>query len=321
VLFLVSLIFVVRPLSVWISCIGTGLSAKEKVFLMLVAPRGIVVVAVTSIFSLSMEKAGIPLAPQFFTEIIFVVMGTVVLYGGFASLISHKIGMSNNNPQGILIVGAHTWARRMAREIQNFEIPVFLIDSNEYSIKVAKRSNLPAAWGNVFSEEFLDQIEFSEMGHLVAITANDEVNAFAERTLVSYMADPEIYHLKPGDDDTTPFGDTRKNITSLFSEDTDFCKLETCIAEGALFKTITLSEKLDWNVFQKLNAHRMLPLFCIDKEKKVTVFNSKSPPSPKVEDTVIYILFGNKSKKQTKRNTPGSSASTSRSISTGSTDK
>ncbi len=291
VLFLAALILVVRPLSIWLSCIGSGLSNKEKVFLMLVAPRGIVVVAVTSVFALSMEKAGVPMASDFFTELIFVVLGTVLIYGGFATFISRKMGFSNPNPQGVLFVGAHFWARRMAREIQHFGIPVFLIDSNEHSIKIAQKFDLPAAWGNVFSEEFLDQIDFSEMGHLVAITANDEVNAFAEITLDAYMTDPEIYHLKPEDNATTPFGDSRKNITPLFSENINFKNLDDFFKEGALFKTTTLSAALTWNDFLKTNETSSLPLFCIDKEMRVAVFNSKSPPSPKIGDTIIYILL------------------------------
>jgi len=296
ILFLASLVLIVRPLAVWISCLGTSLDLREKLFLMLVAPRGIVVVAVTSIFSLSMEQANIPFAQSFFTEMIFVVLGTVILYGGLASYLTGLIGISNQNPQGVLFVGAHSWARRMAREIHNFGIPVFLIDSNDHSVQTAKNMGLPAASGNVFSEEFLDQIDFSEMGHLVAITANDEVNAFAESALAAYMSDPEIYHLKPGDKARTPFGDFSQKLTPLFAEDTSFVKLEELFAQGALFKTITLRESFDWVKFQENYGRESLPLFCIDRSNNVTVFNSKSPPSPKIDDTLIYILFGPKAK-------------------------
>jgi len=289
VLFLLSLILVVRPLSIWLSCLGSGLNTKEKIFLMLIAPRGIVVVAVTSIFAISMEKEGVPMAPKFFTEVIFVVMGTVVLYGGLATYICRSLGISNPNPQGILFVGAHNWARRMALEVHNFGIPVFLIDSNEQSIQNAKKLGLPAAWGNVFSEEFLDRIDFSEMGHLIAITANDEVNAFAEFTLNSYMCDPEIYHLKPEDNQRTPFGDLNKYITPLFSENINFKHLDNCFKEGALFKTETLSDTLSWSSFLGDQTAEKLPLFCIDKEKRVSVFNSKTPPNPKSGDAIIYI--------------------------------
>ncbi|MCZ6674964.1 MAG: hypothetical protein O7C75_18695 [Verrucomicrobia bacterium] len=84
------------------------------------------------ILALSLEKNDFPQAQQFFTEIIFVVLGTVLVYGSLATVISQKIGISNLDPQGVLFVGAPSWARRMAKELHSFDVPVFLIDSNEH---------------------------------------------------------------------------------------------------------------------------------------------------------------------------------------------
>lgn len=291
-LFLASLILVVRPLVVLVGTFGTNLRVNEKIFLMLVAPRGIVVAAVTSIFALSLERNGVPQAQQFFAEILFVVLGTVLIYGSLATVISQKIGISNVNPQGVLFVGAHSWARRMAKHLQKSGIPVFLIDSNEHSIETAKNLGLPAASGNVFSEELLNQIDFSEMGHLIALTANNEVNAFAEKALGGYMTDPYIYHLKPVEKASNPFGDTKKKITPLFSDSVNFKILEELFAQGARFKTSTLTEDYDWAAFQEKHGADALPLFCLFANETLTVFNSKKPPSPKPGDSIIYIYHG-----------------------------
>jgi NhaP-type Na+/H+ or K+/H+ antiporter len=288
-LFLASLILVVRPAVVLLSTLGTNLKWNEKVFLMLVAPRGIVVVALTSIVALSLEKNDFQLAQQFFAEILFVVLGTVLVYGSLATWISQKIGISNVDPQGVLFVGAHSWARRMAKELKALGLPVFMIDSNEHSVETAQNLGIPAASGNVFSEEFLDQIDFSEMGHMIALTANDEVNAFAESTLSGYMADPLIYHLKPGKLAKTPFGGSKK-ITPLFSESIDFQKLEELFGHGAKFKTKTLAKDYKWSNFLKEHASDGLPLFCVFANRKVSVFNSRKPPQPKEGDTILFIL-------------------------------
>ncbi len=290
VLFLAALVLVVRPVVVLLSTYKSHLKAKEKVFLMLVAPRGIVVVAVTSIFAIKLEDNGFLQAPQFFAEILFVVLGTVLIYGSLSTVICKVIGISNINPQGVLFVGAHSWARRMAKNLQSFDIPVFLIDSNSHSIETAKNQELPAASGNVFSQEFLDQIEFSELGHLVALTANDEVNAFAEKLLNSHMADPNTFHLKPVGNVRSPFGDSDKNnITPLFSDRVDYMVLEALFANGAKFETKTLTKDYDWTAFQSEPPDTKLPLFSITQNKKVSVFNSRKPPTPKVTDTVLYI--------------------------------
>ena len=55
--FLLAMIFVVRPISVFAATIKTGLSMKEKVFLSFLAPRGIVAAAVASVFVQSLQYA------------------------------------------------------------------------------------------------------------------------------------------------------------------------------------------------------------------------------------------------------------------------
>ena len=56
--FLVAMLFVVRPLTVFISTIGAGLPWKERLLVGWIAPRGIVAVAVTSFFGTSLAAAG-----------------------------------------------------------------------------------------------------------------------------------------------------------------------------------------------------------------------------------------------------------------------
>ena len=50
--FLLALIVVVRPASVWLSTVGTELHWRERVFVALLAPRGIVAAAVSAVFAL-----------------------------------------------------------------------------------------------------------------------------------------------------------------------------------------------------------------------------------------------------------------------------
>lgn len=119
-------------------------------------------------------------------------------------------------------------------------------------------------------------------------------NAFAEKMLSGYMTDPHIYHLKPIDEASNPFGDTKKKITPLFRDDVNFKILEEFFAHGARFKTTTLSEDYDWSVFLEKHPRDALPLFCISANGRVNVFNSKNPPAPKAGDSVIYIYSGPK---------------------------
>ena len=52
--FVAALMFIVRPISVWVSSLGSDLNWREKLFISWLAPRGIVAAAVSSIFALDL---------------------------------------------------------------------------------------------------------------------------------------------------------------------------------------------------------------------------------------------------------------------------
>ncbi|MEZ6066037.1 MAG: hypothetical protein R3B90_10090 [Planctomycetaceae bacterium] len=54
-LFVLMLILIVRPASVFLSSLRSRLSLKERIFLSWMAPRGIVAAAVASVFAIRLE--------------------------------------------------------------------------------------------------------------------------------------------------------------------------------------------------------------------------------------------------------------------------
>ncbi|MBN1565428.1 MAG: cation:proton antiporter, partial [Anaerolineae bacterium] len=81
VAFLALLIVVVRPLGVYLSTIGSTLSWQERVFMAWIAPRGIVAVAVASLFALELHEAGSANYEMLVPLTFLVVVGTVAIYG------------------------------------------------------------------------------------------------------------------------------------------------------------------------------------------------------------------------------------------------
>ena len=83
VIFLALLIFAVRPISVVLSSLGSGLTWRERAYLCCMAPRGIVAAAVASVFSFELTHFDYPeeqvavIVPLTFVTI----TGTVVFYG------------------------------------------------------------------------------------------------------------------------------------------------------------------------------------------------------------------------------------------------
>ena len=119
--FLAALIFIVRPIAVFVATIRSALSLKEKLFLASVAPRGIVAAAVSSIFAIDIAKyaaegSEIALNADELVNVTFlVVLGTVVFYSLFARVSGRLLGLASPVQHGYLILGAHAWARELAK--------------------------------------------------------------------------------------------------------------------------------------------------------------------------------------------------------------
>ncbi|MEZ6318402.1 MAG: cation:proton antiporter [Phycisphaerales bacterium] len=104
--FIVVLVVIARPAAVWASTIGAGLSTNERMFMAMLAPRGIVAAAGSSIFALGLESNGVEGAEALVPITFGVIIGTVALYGLAAAPVARVLGIADQNPQGIVFVGA-----------------------------------------------------------------------------------------------------------------------------------------------------------------------------------------------------------------------
>ncbi|MGE9291979.1 MAG: cation:proton antiporter, partial [Puniceicoccales bacterium] len=121
--FLVGVIVLARPLAVLASTLFSKLKWDERILLMLLAPRGIVAVALTSVFVIKLDKLGIPEAEEFLALTLLVVIGTVLFYGVSAGIAATKLGLSNLDPQGVIMVGAHDWGIRIGVALKEANVP------------------------------------------------------------------------------------------------------------------------------------------------------------------------------------------------------
>lgn len=291
-LFLVALIFVVRPLSVLASTAGTRTTFREGILLSLLAPRGIVAVALTSLFAIKLgalgDEAMAASAERLLAEMLVVVLGTVLFYGLSAPRAASALGLSNLSPQGVLLVGAHTWARYLAAELKALEVPVMLIDANRHHTALAEQEELHANCGNVFSEEFLKTLDFSDLGHVVALTSNDEVNAIARNSLADFFERSEIYHLTPHEDTRDPYGEAEVIGNPAFSPKATYENIEQRFRDGARFRHVTLREGFNASNFAETYA-KALPLFLIESDGRVRVYSSKTSLKPKIGATIVFL--------------------------------
>jgi NhaP-type Na+/H+ or K+/H+ antiporter len=284
--FLAGLVLLVRPISVMLSTVGTELPTRERLMLMMLAPRGIVATALSSVFVLKLTQIGAPEADKILAVTLLVVTGTVLVYGLGAGWVAKRLGLANPSPGGLLIVGAHEWARRLALQIRDAGGSVVLVDSNPFNIDSAKLEGLKAYQGNVLSDEFLESIDLSDVGWAVCMTANNEVNAFARTSMTEFLERTHIFRLVPEAE-----AEAEAPLNPLFGQDVTYDFLRKQLARGGQFETSTIKESTkaaSWAELPDTPKDAVL-LFAISSKRGIHVFTQRDKYALEPGDKLVYM--------------------------------
>jgi NhaP-type Na+/H+ or K+/H+ antiporter len=289
--FLAALILLVRPAAVALSSFRSEFNWRERALLSWIAPRGIVAAAVSSIFALELAEAGYAGADRLVAITFMVIIGTVAIYGLTAAPVARWLGVAQTDPQGVLIVGAHPWAREIAQELKDEGIPVRLVDTNYANIAEARMAGLPVYYGSALTEGTLANIELEGIGRLLALTSNDEVNSLTALHFSEVFGDNGVYQLPP-----EQLTASTKQVVSqhlrgrfLFDPDTTYWQLTARFDAGADVKTTNLTEAFNFQTFRE-RYRDAIPLFLIGEGGSLTIFTVKDPPEPSPGQRVVAVV-------------------------------
>ena len=204
--FLMCMLFIVRPLSVWIATFGT-LSRNEAILLGWIAPRGIVAVAVSGLFGsllvdLSREGRFFFAGADQITPLAFaMVFTTVVLHGFTIGPMSRGLGLARKEKPGILIVGANAWSVNFARALEQSGIEVIVADSSFRRLKSSRDAGLDIFMGEVMSEDAELKLDHARFSTVIALSTNDSYNALVCSHFAPEVGRHMVYQLSINEDE------------------------------------------------------------------------------------------------------------------------
>ncbi len=291
VLFLLLLLFVVRPVSVYVSTIRAGLSWQERIFLSWMAPRGIVAAATSSIFALRLIAVDHPQAEMLVPLTFAVIVVTSAVYGLTSLPLARRLGLSQANPQGVLVVGAHGWAQEIAAALRDVGHKVVLIDSNYNNVQTARLAGLEAHYGSATAEA--DDLKLEGIGRLVALTSNNEVNALAAIHFIEDFGRVNVYQLSISRKEGQPQEGLSRELRGrlLFGAEATFNELERRFEEGAVVKATPLTRAFDFQAYRERYGSTALPLFLADPaSQRLSIFATDRPLTPQPGQTIISLI-------------------------------
>lgn len=289
--FLAILILIARPVGVYISTVFSNLNWREKLFLSWMAPRGVVAASISSIFAISLAQNGFTHADQLVPIVFLVIIGTVTIYGLPASWIARKLGVAKPVPNGVLILGAHDWAIKIAKAIQDQEFKVIITDANWRNINKAKTKNIETHHGNILSEFALEEIDLDGIGRMLSLTPNDEVNSLAALRFGEIFGRSYVFQIPPNTRGQTENKDVTGHLSGriLFHEKLNFEQLSKLIRPDTEIQVKEIDDTDSSTDFKKEFSEKYIPLFLITSNHEINPFTVDNPPVPANGDKVLCV--------------------------------
>ncbi len=291
VLLFAVVVFIVRPLGVFLSASKSGLKTNEKLFISWVGPRGIVAAGIASLFGLKLYKEGVPGA-EYITPLVFmIVLGTVLLNATTARLFAKVVGVFLKKSEGILIIGASKVSRLIAAYIKDNNRHVVLVDNNRDNINKAKSLGIEAIEGNIYGDQLKDNIELNDVGYLMALTANSDINKYAINKFREQFGEHGSFRLITPEEMKDPKNNPQEG---LFSHTDDYYKLIALAEKYPGIQEIKIQNQKHYKTLIDLTKedNEIIPLFVKDADKNLHIISSYSEEIEQVEEDSFLAYIG-----------------------------
>ncbi|UJF23927.1 sodium:proton antiporter [Suttonella sp. R2A3] len=296
VLILLIIMFVARPLSVWVSALGSNLSTNEKLLISWIAPRGIVAAAVSSLFVLKLGEIDghDVLVPLVFT----IIIGTVMVQSLTAKPLANWLKVADPNPNGVLISGINPFSLLLGKAIKENGFDVMLASSSYDQTAKARMEGMSVYYGDLVSEHADRHLSLVGYGHLLALHQRDEQNMLATLRYRSEFGHHRVYRIKV----SSRRNDNQRNNTYqewdsawLFSPEYTYSELTMMVSGGAQTRSTNISESYGFDQLLAENPKAVM-LFAISPTKKIHLFSSQANFKLDKGWKVIFMLPFSKEK-------------------------
>lgn len=197
VLAVLTLMLVVRPLSVALCTINSDLSWRQKFFLAWIAPRGIVSASVASLFAILLTQKGINGGDSIKALVFLTIMMTVFVQGLSARWVAQGLKINSVEATGAVIVGCNALGRFIGRLFQQKGESVVLIDTDPEACEQAEREGLSVFQSSGLDPDVLEEAGIHSMGTFMALTSNGEVNLVLAQRAVEEFQPPRVFAVFP----------------------------------------------------------------------------------------------------------------------------
>jgi len=281
-------IFVIRPLAVYLATLGTGIDWRERLLICWIAPRGIVAAAVAGLFAPRLLDSGYADAIELLPLVFSLIAVTVILHGLSIGLISRRLDLAAGKTDGLLIVGASPWSVGLAEALQELEIPAIVSDADWNHLRAARMSGLHTHHGHILSERAEQTLEMHEISHLLAATANDAYNALVCTRFAPELGHDNVYQL-PYLADDEEVGEMSRTVRGkiIFQDGHTYDELMRRHYGGWGFSQTRLTQTFGYEEFITQAGPEAIPVALVNSKKSLDLFPLRETEEVGEDDVII----------------------------------
>jgi len=287
-----------RFLVVWLCTWKSGLAWQEKVFIGFVAPRGIVAAAVSSLFAIKLielEYAGAEiLAPLTF----MIILVTVLLQSVAARPLAKMLGVAEEDPRGVLIVGANSFARCLAKLLEEAGFRTRLASMTWADVQASRLMGLDCFFGNPVSVQADQKLDLVGIGQMIALSKRPDLNTLSCLKYRVEFGRNQVFSLRNAEEKNNKQSDRLTHdfrAERLFGEEVTLEQMLLWMDEGAEIKLTRLSEEFTYEQYLEHYGDRTMPLFSVDERGRIHwMLASEERPKVKENWTLAALIFAEK---------------------------
>ena len=290
-LFLLALLFLVRPATILISLLGTNIPWNERLFLAWIAPRGIVLVAISGLFALRLSDLGFTDGNLLIGLSFAVVVVTIVAHGFTVDFVAKLLKVKGATRPGILIVGSTPWTIALAEQVQEMKAPVLIVDSSWQRLALARQKGIPFYHGEILNEATEHNLELAPYQNLVAATENEAYNALVCNEFAHEIGRDAVFQLGEAaqSDDKHSLPESLRG-RALFESGFGVEDVSERQRQGWVFRKTKLSDEFDFEDAQERLPDAANMLLLIRRGGVIRFFTHAARPEPRAGDTILSYL-------------------------------
>ncbi len=307
-LLLAAMQFLVRPIKVALSFIGTDFNWREKALVAWIGPRGIVAAAVSVVFALKLENVGLNGADKLVPLAFMIIIGTVVFQSLTAKPVARLLNVTLPKTQGVLIIGANKFSIMLAQALARANIESLICDTSWDKLRAARILGLKTYYGNPSSEHASKHFDMTPYGFMTGLSNHFEYNVTQANRYREEFGTRNVFILPPNqatEKINRHVASARHSGRLLFDEHSSFNALKKKLNNGYVIKITELKEEYKYKHWLEKHPDSLM-LFLL-KPSGELVFNTIDTPLYAETGSKLFYLSSNGEVKDPDNNTDGKS--------------